>query len=44
VPAEKLALVAWENFRSRFNHALGIGAAGFSEGAYCVRPDASPAP
>jgi len=38
---ELTALVAWENFRSRFNHALGIGAAGFSEGAYCVRPEPS---
>lgn len=41
---ELTALVAWENFRSRFNHALGIGAAGFSEGAYCVRPEPSMAP
>jgi AhpD family alkylhydroperoxidase len=36
---ELSTLVAWENFRSRFNHALGIGAAGFSAGAYCVRPE-----
>jgi AhpD family alkylhydroperoxidase len=36
---ELTTLIAWENFRSRFNHALGIGAAGFSEGAYCVRPE-----
>ena len=37
---ELTATIAWENFRSRFNHALGIGAAGYSEGAYCVRPEA----
>ena len=26
-------LIGWENFRSRTNHAMGIGAAGFSDGA-----------
>jgi AhpD family alkylhydroperoxidase len=31
---------ALENFRARFNGALGLGSQGFSEGAYCVRPDA----
>jgi 4-carboxymuconolactone decarboxylase len=36
---ELTTVIAWENFRSRFNHALGIGAAGFSEDAYCVRPE-----
>jgi AhpD family alkylhydroperoxidase len=36
--------VAIENYRSRFNWAFGIGAAGFTaEGAYCVRPEAVPA-
>ncbi|HEY6780934.1 MAG TPA: carboxymuconolactone decarboxylase family protein, partial [Thermoleophilaceae bacterium] len=36
--------VAIENYRSRFNWAFGIGAAGFvGEGAYCVRPEAVPA-
>ena len=30
--------IAWENFRSRTNHAFGIGAAGFSEGAACAVP------
>jgi AhpD family alkylhydroperoxidase len=33
--------IAWENWRARFNWALGIGSQDFSEGAYCVRPDAS---
>jgi alkylhydroperoxidase family enzyme len=32
--------IAIENYRSRFNWAFGIGAAGFTaEGAYCVRPE-----
>jgi 4-carboxymuconolactone decarboxylase len=38
---ELTATIAWESFRSRFNHALGIQAQGFSEGAYCVRPEAA---
>ena len=33
--------IAWENWRARFNWALGIGAAGFSEGAFCPVPDAA---
>jgi AhpD family alkylhydroperoxidase len=32
--------IALENFRARFNHALGIVPAGFSRGEYCVLPDA----
>ncbi|MCW2652995.1 MAG: 4-carboxymuconolactone decarboxylase [Mycobacterium sp.] len=32
-------VVALENLRARFNLALGIGAAGFSEGAVCALPD-----
>src|SRR5271166_208622 len=31
-------VIALENLRARFNLALGIGAAGFSEGAVCARP------
>ena len=30
--------IGWENFRARTNHAMGIGAAGFSEGAACAVP------
>jgi hypothetical protein len=30
--------IAWENFRARTNHAFGIGAAGFSDGAACAVP------
>lgn len=31
-------LIALENMRGRFNLALGIGAAGFSEGMVCAVP------
>jgi AhpD family alkylhydroperoxidase len=31
--------IAWENWRARFNWALGIESQGFSEGSYCVRPE-----
>ena len=31
--------IALENMRGRFNLALGIGAAGFSEGMVCAVPD-----
>ena len=36
---ELTAAIAWENFRARFNHAMGIEAQGFSEGAYCALPE-----
>jgi hypothetical protein len=36
---ELTAAIAWENFRARFNHAMGLGAQGFSEGAYCALPE-----
>lgn len=39
---ELTGLIAWENHRARFNHALGIGAQGFSEGAACARPEPAP--
>jgi 4-carboxymuconolactone decarboxylase len=32
-------IVALENMRGRFNHALGIGSAGFSEGMVCALPE-----
>jgi AhpD family alkylhydroperoxidase len=38
---ELTAMIAWENFRARFNAALGIEAQGFSEGAVCAVPEAS---
>jgi AhpD family alkylhydroperoxidase len=31
--------IALENFRARFNDALGVEPSGFSEGAFCVLPD-----
>jgi AhpD family alkylhydroperoxidase len=37
---ELTTAIALENYRARFNHALGIEAQGFSEGAWCPRPDA----
>ena len=33
---ELTSTIAWENYRSRFNHALGIQAHGFSHGNYCL--------
>jgi alkylhydroperoxidase family enzyme len=38
-PAQLVELsmaIAWENYRARFNHALGIPSDGFSEGAVCA--------
>ena len=35
----RASAVAWENYRSRWNIALGMPAAGFSEGAYCAVPE-----
>jgi AhpD family alkylhydroperoxidase len=32
-------IIAIENMRGRFNHALGYGAAGFSEGMVCALPE-----
>lgn len=36
---EITAAIAWENYRSRFNRALGIEAHGFSAGSYCAVPE-----
>src|SRR5215813_11943428 len=36
---ELTAAIAWENYRARFDHALGIEAQGFSEGAFCPLPE-----
>jgi alkylhydroperoxidase family enzyme len=30
--------IAWENYRARFDHAFGIEAENFSEGALCALP------
>jgi AhpD family alkylhydroperoxidase len=42
VPAlvELTAAIAWENFRARFNHAVGAKEEGFSDGTVCVLPTA----
>jgi hypothetical protein len=40
---ELTATIAWENYRARFDHALEIGAQGFSAGAVCAIPERSPA-
>jgi AhpD family alkylhydroperoxidase len=36
---ELTTAIAIENFRARFNDALGVEPSGFSEGAFCVMPD-----
>lgn len=36
---ELTSMIALENYRWRFNHAVGIESQGFSDGAYCVRPE-----
>ena len=35
---ELTSALAWENYRARFDHALGVEAEGFSEGAFCPLP------
>ena len=36
---ELTSAIAWENYRARFDHAFGIEADGFSEGAFCPLPN-----
>ena len=36
---ELTSQIAWENFRARNNHALGLESEGFSEGAFCPMPE-----
>jgi alkylhydroperoxidase family enzyme len=35
---ELTSAIAWEHYRARFNHALGIEAEGFSEASFCLLP------
>lgn len=35
---ELTVILAWENYRARFDHAFGVEAEGFSEGGYCALP------
>jgi len=37
---ELTSAIAWENFRARFDHAFGIEAEGFYQGALCLLPQA----
>jgi alkylhydroperoxidase family enzyme len=39
---EIIGAIAWENYRARFNHAFGIEAEGFDEGAVCLLPVRTP--
>ena len=36
---ELSAAIAWEQYRARFNRAMGVAPSGFSEGAFCVLPE-----
>src|SRR5512142_1663948 len=38
---ELTSAIAWENYRARNNHALGLGSEGFSKGAFCPMPQVS---
>ena len=38
---ELTSAIAWEQYRARFDHALGIEAEGFSEGVFCPLPAAA---
>ena len=35
---ELTATIAWENYRARFNHAIGAESENFSEGSMCAFP------
>ena len=35
---ELTSCIAWENYRARFDHAFGVEAEGFSQGAFCPMP------
>lgn len=35
---ELTSAIAWENYRARFDHALGIESENFTEGAVCALP------
>lgn len=37
--AELASAIAWENHRARINRALGVRAAGFSDGEFCLLPE-----
>lgn len=35
-------IIALENYRARFNWALGVEEQGFSKGAFCIPPEVPP--
>ena len=35
---ELTSAIAWENYRARFDHALGVESQEFSDGAFCPLP------
>ena len=35
---ELTSAIAWENYRARFDHALGVESQGYSDGAFCPLP------
>jgi alkylhydroperoxidase family enzyme len=39
---ELVSAVAWENYRARSNHALGIESQHFAEGSFCAMPERGP--
>ena len=39
---ELTSAIAWENYRARFNHAMGIESEGFSMNHYCPLPAPKP--
>lgn len=41
---ELTSAIAWENYRARFNHALGVESEGFYRGQLCLLPQAAPVP
>jgi alkylhydroperoxidase family enzyme len=41
---ELTSAIAWENYRARFDHAFGIEAEGFFQGALCLLPAAGNQP
>jgi AhpD family alkylhydroperoxidase len=40
---ELCSMIAWENYRARFNHTLDLPPDGFTEGSYCVMAARLPA-
>jgi alkylhydroperoxidase family enzyme len=41
---ELSAVIAWENYRARFNRTFDVKPDGFSEGAFCVLPETAGSP